>query len=95
MNDSTYLKIIKYHRDVVYSLVGDSIDIKTTLFMIEELWAAGNLDSYNKANLNDLDNLYKIKERRYNRLNNKPNLRRYKKGWKRRRLEFIEFNKQF
>lgn len=97
MNDSTYLKIIKYHERAVSRLIKDTIpNDAVKLFLIEELWAAGNLNNYIGQDLNDIDNLYEIKDVRYSRLlRRKPYLNKYKKGWKRRRIEFREFNEQF
>ena len=100
MNDSMYVEVIKYHERVVNRLISyDTNNIQIKLFLIEELWACGNLDTYKNVDMQDsniLDRLYILKERRYAEvLNSNPHLLRYKKGWKRRREEFLTFNNQF
>lgn len=95
MNDSLYVEVILYHDKIVKSIYKGKSEA-VTLFLIEELWACGNLDNYKNCNTISLQEMYKLKEERYARLlRNKPKLKRYKKGWKRRRVEFETFNKQF
>lgn len=93
MNDSTYLKIIKYHERVV-SDVYRGTNKAITLHLIEELWACGNINRY--RGITNLTVLYRIKENRYRQLLiKKPHLNRYKKGWYKRIKLFKEFNSQF
>lgn len=98
LNDSMYYGVIKFHEDAVNSLIEyDTNNTQLKLFLIEELWACGNLKAYKRVNMYDslvLNRLYILKERRYARLlKRKPHLLKYKKGWKRRRREFKQFNK--
>lgn len=98
MNDSLYYGVIKYHERVVKTLYTGS-NKSITLFLIEELWASGHLSNYKNLDFNNPDiinTLYYIKERRYKRLlARKPHLSKYKKGWRKRRKNFKQFNKQF
>lgn len=98
LNDSMYYEVIKFHERAVNRLIDyDTNNVQIKVFLIEELWACGNLDTYKRVDMyepNVLNKLYILKDRRYARvLEKKPHLNKYKKGWKRRRKEFKQFNK--